>query len=182
MAQKPLSLRAYASHRKAKGLPGGSLQAVQRAVQAGRVTVVTVDGARRIQEPEAADREWAANTDRSRAPGYVKDCADAEDLDGDDAVEHSSLSTAAAREKHWKAEMAELTYRQRAGELVDASEVETEYAEFCSTVRTKVLNIPNRLKQAHADLTLAHLATLDELLREALSELAGDEDTEAAGC
>jgi phage terminase Nu1 subunit (DNA packaging protein) len=184
MAQQPLSLRAYAAHRKTQGLPGGSLQAVQRAVQARRVTVAMVDGVKRIPDPEAADREWAENTDRSRAPGWVKDWADdvegGQDDDGqDDDGKASSLSTASAREKHWKAELAELNYKQRAGELVNAADVAAEYADFCSTVRTKVLGVPSRMKQAHADLTLAHLATLDELLREALAELAR-EDAEAA--
>lgn len=176
MAMPPLSLRAYAAHRKHSGLTGGSLQAVQRAVRAGRISV-DPDG--RIQDPEAADREWAANTDHTRAPGYVKDQADGEWSD-DDGEGAASLAQASAREKHWKAQLAELTFRERAGELVNAAEVAAGYAEFCSTVRTKVLGIPSRMKQAHPDLTLAQLATLDELLREALAELARNEQEDAA--
>ncbi len=53
-----LTLRAYGWHRRAKGLPGGSLQAVQRALKRGWIHAEP-DG--RI-EPGRADREWAALT------------------------------------------------------------------------------------------------------------------------
>jgi hypothetical protein len=69
MASEPLSLRAYAAHRKAHKLPGGSLQAVQRAVDAERVyrAVVVVNGRRMIGNVVLADREWAENTDHTKA-------------------------------------------------------------------------------------------------------------------
>lgn len=184
MALSPLSLRAYAAHRKALGLPGGSLQSVQRAVQRDRITVVTVDGLKRIPDPEAADREWAANTDHSRAPGYVKDLAgpqgDDEDDDLDSEGPAGSLATAAARQKHWQAELAELNYKQRAGELVNAADMAAEMADAFSTVRTKLLGLPSKAKQLLPHLTLADLATLDGIVRESLEELATDEAEVAA--
>jgi phage terminase Nu1 subunit (DNA packaging protein) len=174
MALKPLSLRAYAAHRKGLGLPGGSLQAVQRAISGARLvdSVTVVDGVKKIADPEAADREWAANTDLSKAPGWVKD-ADGDREHGDEDA--SPLATASAREKHWKAELAELTYRQKAGELVDAGEVQAEITATFSTVRTNLLGVPNKVKQAHPDLELAVLATIDDAIREALEELATKE-------
>jgi phage terminase Nu1 subunit (DNA packaging protein) len=177
MAQKSLSLRAYAQHRKQLGLPGGSLQAVQRAIDKDRISCVLDAGVKRIPDPDAADREWAANTDHTRSPGYVKDMADMTDeeleqLEGEEGG--PSLSKASAIEKHWKAKSAELAYKERAGELVNAAEVATEYANFCTTVRTKLLGLPSRMKQAHPDLTLEQLATLDDYVREALEELAAD--------
>jgi phage terminase Nu1 subunit (DNA packaging protein) len=181
MAQNPLSLRAYAQHRKQLGLPGGSLQSVQRAIERERISFVLVEGVKRIPDPDAADREWAANTDHSRAPGSVKDLVDGVE-DGEleeDGDQGPSLSKESAREKHWKAHLAELTYRQRAGELVDAAAVAAEYADFCTTVRTKLLGLPSRMKQAHPELSLEQLATLDDYVREALEELAGA-DAEAA--
>ncbi len=53
-----VSMRAYARSRRARGLPGGSLQAVQRALRAGRIHALPSG---RI-EPVRADREWAALT------------------------------------------------------------------------------------------------------------------------
>lgn len=176
MAIPPLSLRAYAAHRRAQGLPGGSLQAVQRAVRAERITVV--DG--RIPDPEAADREWAANTDHSRAPGYVKDWADPdEDLETDDDPDAPSLARESARLKREQRIAAELKNRREAGELVKAADVEAEVAETFSTVRTRVLGVTAKLKQRRPHLQIDDLAELDELLREALAALA-ESNEEAA--
>ena len=59
--QPPISLRAYAKHRAAAGLPGCSPEAVSKAVKSGRLrdSVVLVDGEPKIADPELADREWA---------------------------------------------------------------------------------------------------------------------------
>lgn len=167
MALKPLSLRAYARHRKELGLPGTSLQAVQRAIAAGRVadSLVVVDGIKRIADPEAADREWHANTDPLKAPG---------EPGGDDAESSSPLLEAAGREKHFRAQLAELDYLKRSGELVDAGEVKAGFVELCTAARNRMLGLPSRMKQAHPDLTREQIATLDRLLREDLQELAAE--------
>lgn len=173
MSQNPLSLRAYAAHRKGLGLPGGSLQAVQRAISGDRLrdAVVVVGGVKKIADPEAADREWAANTDLSKAPAWLKELGENDGSDdGDEGA--SPLTTASAREKHWKAELAELTYKQRAGELVDADEMAAAMATDYSAVRTKLLGLPSKAKQRLPHLTLADLATIDEIVREALEGLA----------
>lgn len=173
MAQEPLSLRAYAAHRKQLGLPGTTLKSVQKAIDAERISVVVVAGAKRIADADAADREWAANTDPFRSLGASFE-AEEDDEDLDD--EQRAMKDAARREKHWKAQLAELTYKERSGELVDAAAVEAEYANFCTTVRTKLLGLPSRMKQAHSELTLEQLATLDDYVREALEELAAEGD------
>jgi phage terminase Nu1 subunit (DNA packaging protein) len=179
MALKPLSLRGYAAHRKGLGLPGGSLQAVQRAIAGDRLrdSVVIVDGVKRIADPEAADREWAANTDLTKAPDCVKGMGDE---DEGEEPQGPSLSAASAREKHFKALLAELTYQQRAGELVNAAEMSAAMAEAFSLVRTKLLGLPSKAKQQLPHLTLGDLATLDAIVREALEGLARPDDGEAA--
>lgn len=53
-----ISLRKYAESRKARGLPGGSLSAVQRAVAGQRVTLTA---AGKI-DPVVADRQWLENS------------------------------------------------------------------------------------------------------------------------
>lgn len=53
-----LSQRAYARHRRSKGLNGGTLQAVQQALAAGRIKA---EPGGRIDSREA-DRSWAATT------------------------------------------------------------------------------------------------------------------------
>jgi hypothetical protein len=182
LALEPLSLRGYAAHRRSLGLTGGTLPAVRKAIARERLveSVVTVAGVKKIADPELADREWAANTDPSKLPiGFLED-------DEDGEQQESPMVLAAAREKHWKAERAELEFRKLAGELVDAAEVRAQFVDLCTTARNKLLGLPNRMKQAHPDLTLQHLATLDQYVRESLEELpeeapaADIDDAEAA--
>ena len=57
-----LSLRAYARSRRSRGLPGGSLAAVQRAVASRRITL-TADGK---VDQDVADRQWFERTDQEQ--------------------------------------------------------------------------------------------------------------------
>jgi hypothetical protein len=63
-----LSLRAYARSRKERGLTGGSLQAVQRAIETGRI-VKAADG--KI-DPTAADSDWDEKTHPLKYHGSPK--------------------------------------------------------------------------------------------------------------
>ena len=60
-----LSLRAYAAHRKALGLSGGSDAAVRKARDAGRITVLS-DG---TIDPIAADAAWGGSSDAAKLRG-----------------------------------------------------------------------------------------------------------------
>lgn len=189
-----ISLRAYARHRDI------SVVAVSRAVKAGRLRAsVTHDhrGQPKIANVALADAEWTQNTDLSRAPGYVKARGDqavqtsaqpsalpdalaggadpeaGPDLETPDAgVGELTLSQASAEEKRWKAKLAELQYKQRSGELVDAKEMADSVAHVFTVCRTKLLALPSKAKAAIPHLTHVEVATLDELVRQALEELA----------
>ncbi len=54
-----LSLRAYARHRRAAGLEGGTLAAVQKAIGTGRIEAEPGGGI----DPVKADRAWAERTE-----------------------------------------------------------------------------------------------------------------------
>lgn len=54
-----ISRRAYAAHRKERGLPGGSHTAVNKAIETGRISILP-DGS---IDPAWADTEWASATD-----------------------------------------------------------------------------------------------------------------------
>jgi hypothetical protein len=185
-----ISLRAYARHRDI------SVVAVSRAVKAGRLRAsVTHDhrGQPKIADVGLADAEWTQNTDLSRAPGYVKargnqavqtsarpsstppadalvDPEEARDLQA--ASGELTLSQASAEEKRWKAKLAELQYKQRSGELVDAKEMADSVAHVFTVCRTKLLALPSKAKAAIPHLTHVEVATLDDLVRQALEELA----------
>jgi len=63
------SLRAYAAHRKAAGLPGATLAAVQKALKNQRITRAA-DGS---IDFERADREWLEHSDQSKFRGDYPD-------------------------------------------------------------------------------------------------------------
>jgi phage terminase Nu1 subunit (DNA packaging protein) len=176
-----MSQRAYGKRR------GVSHVAVQRAVNSGRLRAsVNEDG--QIVDPDLADREWDAATDLSKAPGYVRERAAARaapapafDVVGvigpetdapPSARAGMTLAEASAVEKVWKARQAELNYRQDAGELVPARDVDAKLQDVFRTCRTKLLGLPSRARQALPHLTVADLGTIENLVREALEELA----------
>ena len=63
--ERLMGLSEYAKSRKARGLPGGTLQAVLNACNDGRISFVKA-GRNRMVDPMAADRQWLNNTDPTR--------------------------------------------------------------------------------------------------------------------
>jgi hypothetical protein len=192
-----MSLRAYAKHR------GTSPASVSRAVKSGRLRAsVTHDHRRqpKIADVALADQEWAANTDHSRAPAFVKERgldvqtsaqAPAQALgseagappvpptdealrSADPAGRELTLSEASAEEKRWKAATARQQYLTRSGELVESREVAVRWTQIATVARTKLLAVPSKAKGALPHLTHADVATIDDLIRRALEELADD--------
>lgn len=191
-AAVPLSLREYARLRSLNP------SSVVRAVKSGRLSrsvVRDAAGRPKIADIGLADQEWAARTDLTKAPAYVKERADVvagpegalalepeSTSDEEDAPARRdlresepgtlSLSQAAALEKDMKARLAELEYRRRIGELVDAREVEKRITEAFARCRTRLLALPRKAKAQLPHLSLEDVARLDTLVREALDELA----------
>jgi phage terminase Nu1 subunit (DNA packaging protein) len=143
-----MSQREYAKRR------GVSHVAVQRAINSGRLKDSVQD--RRIIDPDLADREWDANTDQTWKP-----------TDGS-----PDMAAASAKEKFWKANLAELKYREAAGELLPAAEVRAEVEAVFAECKNKLLGIPSRVKQQDPTITAAQLIRLEELIRESLEALS----------
>lgn len=159
MADSPLlSVSSYAKHR------GDTRQAVEKAIKTGRLQKsLTRDAKGRSWiNPELADQEWAQNTDYTDAPQRAPEAVESDD----------SIAGASAREKHWRAKLAELKFKEAAGELVSAKEVERKWSDVLTTVKTRLLGIPTRAKQQCPELTVGTIAKLDDLIRETLQELS----------
>lgn len=166
-----MSLRAYARRR------GVSPEAVSKAVADGRLReaiVRDVRGAPKIANIELADREWEANT-RPRIDHAPTD-------DGAADAYHS----ARARRETAQADMAELELAERRGRLIDAEEARADVIKAFSLVKTRLLAVPSRVGQRVPLLADQVVPIVDELIREALEELAGgdgspDDASDAAG-
>lgn len=185
-APAAMSLRAYARRR------GISAPSVLRAVRSKRLekSLVWVAGARggqvaQIADPELADQELDRNTDRTKAPTYVKAREAARTLTvtppvtpdvtrvaAAPAAGGTSLAEAAASEKLWKSRLAELDYRQKASELVEAKDIVKRFGDIHARIRTKLLAVPSKAKSTDPTLTLQQVALVDRLLREALEDIA----------
>lgn len=178
-----MSLTAYAKRR------GVSTVAVSKAIATGRLreSVIMVDGQPKIRDPEFADREWEANTrprvDQQPAPGAAPKAkaTAAADPDADQVPDYfesrARREAAAARREAALAELAELDVDERKGELVPTVEARADVIDKFTIVKTRILGVPTRVAQRLPHVAAQVVPVLDELLREALDELAiGDVD------
>lgn len=171
-----MSLRAYARHR---GVSGPAVLAARdkgRLVECFRDSSGTMTA--QIQNAALADQEWERKTDLSRAPIPVRQrAAGVAPLPAEDGEAVPDMADASAREKHWRAKLAELKFKEAAGELVPAAGVRAELEGVFRSCRTKLLGIPSRARAAMPGLSLADVAKIEAFVREALEDLARGEMT-----
>jgi hypothetical protein len=161
---KALSLRAYARHRKAAGLAGGTLKAVQVAMTSGRLSKSLTKDRKQIRSAELADAEWDATTHVDRIP-----------LSGPTAAgtPPPDLQESRARREAAEAALAEIELAEKRSELLPAADVETRLVNVIAGCKTKLLGVPARARQRDPSLSPDQITLLEELLREALEDLAG---------
>lgn len=176
-----LSMRKYAAHR------GVTLRAVQKAIEAGRITLVLDPVTKKEKiDPAIADAQWVRRTDleqQLRGNGGVLPQAPAPggsdgqergwgDVDDDDAIRDELLrhKTDAARAD---AQLKTMEALERAGELVSAEDVRRECAERVREVRNGILAVPDRISQVLDPANPERARKLlDTELRKALSDLS----------
>lgn len=173
--------------------PGGRLDGFFERDDKGNVT---------IKDPEAARRHFHAQTDLTKAPPQVmaakaqlsaeeiaafelpeEDDCDEEDDDTESKAEKkptvvtpfAGIADDSRRAKHWDANLKELKYREAAKELISRASVVSQLKDVFTEVRTKLLGVPSRAKQSMPELSIDQVTKLDELIREALTELAPPE-------
>ena len=95
---------------------------------------------------------------------------------GRPAVNGPTLAQSKALREAYLARIAKLEYEERTGKLVNADEVKTRWYKHITAAKTRILGIPAACKSRNADLPLAVLATIEEICREALEDLANGRD------
>lgn len=159
---KPLSLRAYSRHRKAKGLAGGTLYAVQVAIDSGRLRKsLTADG--QVASAAAADAEWEKTTKAEHIPHSGPSAAGTPPPD---------LQESRARREAAEASLAEIELAEKRRELIPSKDVESRLVNVFAQCRTKLLGVPARARQRDPALSGQQIELIEELLREALDDLA----------
>lgn len=173
---KPLSLREYGAHLNV------SATAVFRAIKKERLKrclVYDAKGKPKIGDVAIADAEWAANTDLSKAPGSVKERA----APGGSPrrVKASALAEASTREKEARAKLAELEYLRKSGTQIEIEPVLAAVMQHITIARNRLMGLSSGVRQRHPEASAAMLATIDELIRQALEELAASVATSFHG-
>ena len=176
--EKLVSFREYARQR------GVSLQAVQRAIQSKRISVILdEDGIPKIN-PVTADIEWEKNTQKEYRPHTLarkiqKEISDAR-LEKDRALENiatsepMSYSDSRTVREAYSARLMKLEYEVKTGKLVSAEDVKREYFQILRVTRDSILNIPDRISSilaAENDAARIHQLITQEL-HQALEELS----------
>lgn len=161
-----LTQAAYARSRQERGLPGGSREAVRKAVDEGRITVF---GDKRKVHRELADLEWERNTRARQSPQAAAlgtsdlplvtvDSVPAAPAAGPAAPPPPDGYTAArARREAAEAAIAEFQQKKLSGEMVMTADVSRGAFEAGQALRDAFDASVNPLAAE-----LAPLATADE--------------------
>lgn len=175
-----LSQRAYALHRKRLGLPGGTLRAVQKAIESGRITLQadsTID-------PVVADQQWRENTlEMKQRDAQPVSTASAESVPAAAALAPPVNPPASVRveqqqppldlaeptktdlEKLVLNEKIEALRREnerRSGDLIPAAEVEQEVGELIVESQNRLLLMASEVSERLA--ATSDLATVRSIL------------------
>lgn len=161
-----ISVRAYARHRAAQGLPGATAKAVRNARDQGRlVGALTPDG--EIIDADRADAAWAAHTIENRRPVTGRTAPrTAPDATGPAAADLPSdvppLAVSRARREAALAEIAEAEARTvTGGKWIPVAHVEELAAAHRAHVARAMLLLRERLPVAvHRRIDLRPLAKL----------------------
>ena len=144
-----------------------TVQAVYGAIKEGRLTAITDEKGKIWINSDTLMDEWTRNTKfmRVKSTSYrPKPEKEAESF--------PEYNESKARTEHLKAEMMEIEKKKLENELVSAREIEDSWVNIVTVVRTKLLGIPTKAKQRLPDLDTNAIACIDDIIREALEELA----------
>lgn len=163
-----LSQAEYARHRKQSGLPGGSREAVRKAVDEGRIGLINGK-----IHPRLADEEWEKNTRARMSPqaaaaGAAQDLVDQAAGAGVAApapsappaptaqpVPDTGYTAARARREQAEADLAEMAARKQRGELVSWEDVARAGFEVGRDIRDAGESAVARLAPELANITSA---------------------------
>lgn len=179
MGRQLMGLREYARHREAKNLPGGSLRAVQKAIDAGRISTIADDKGRPKIDPEVADIQWGRNTD----PDQSARANPGKDISQGGGQAGGSQGGEREGSRYWDAKTereevelakAKLQLAKEEHSLVSRDAVERAAFEAGRLLRDMVLSVPSRLASELAAMAepQAVEARMRDELRKVLDELS----------
>jgi hypothetical protein len=179
---KGLSIRAYAEHRRARGLRGGTNAAIQKALHSGRIR----PNAHGKIDPQQADLAWAQATAPVPTDQVEVDTHESGDSrvqsgqqagEGGGNPDRATYARSRAVRETYDARLRQMDYETRAGRLVKADAVKLAAFQCARSLRDRMLGIPARVAGALAEETDPH--TVEQKLLEAIAEALETEAREA---
>jgi phage terminase Nu1 subunit (DNA packaging protein) len=173
---KFVSFAEYARHR------GISRVAVSKAIKDGRISSEVGPNGKKGVFVEKANSQWAANTKKfakAQVEAVVDEVAkEVEQVVFNAGLDSDSLSynDVRIRKEKIQADLLQLKLDELSGDLVPAKDIEKEWANIATKVKTKVLGISSKMKQRYANLSIEQYDYLDQLSREALEEISNESD------
>jgi hypothetical protein len=177
-----LAALAYARHRQERGLPGGSHQAVLKAIADGRISAPAVrrEGVQWLIEPDLADRQWAERTiqrvrnDPSVSHAQVeKQTA----INGIPALNVSKSVKAAIDAQRAEADlkMARIELEQLQGKLVYLSDMRQAYNAVLNTMLTRAYAAAKQVKLQIPHITLEDMQTIEKIVLDVFEQTSSDD-------
>ena len=153
---------------EAARIVGVSGQAVAQAIKHGRISVVEQDGREWI-ERDGLEQTWADNS-RKRMPN-IRQHRPGPTVERR-TEELPDYNESRARTEWLRAELMELERAEKEGELVRADEVAKAWGDLVAITRTKIMAVPSKAKQRIPEIPADAFVALEEIVREALEDLA----------
>lgn len=157
----------YARSRKERGLPGGSREAVRKAVDEGRISAFGPD---KLVDQKLADMLWERNT-RARMSQAASggegaqlplDAAVATALDGGEAVQTNSKAPAdssymqfRSRREEAEAQIAEMNAAKMRGAMLNRQDVDRAMFEIGREIRDQLMACSRRIAAEVASVATA---------------------------
>lgn len=163
---------------------GVTPQSVSKAIKNNRIAVIHEGGKAKI-DWEIASEQWersrrvrAGEESLSFAGCYEKSESESEAEhilnDDDEPVIPSGTIYAEQRgaTEAYKAKLARLEYLEKKGQLVKMEDVKYACSKMVAAIKQRVQSVPSKAKIRLPHLSITDMSVLDDLMREALTELS----------
>jgi len=148
---------------------GITRQAINRAIDEGRVKTKVSAAGREMIELDGLRERYAATTQQKVGGADISGISPRKA--GGSIPDYNESR---ARTEHLKAELLELERAEKEGALISADEVEAKWVELVTIARTKLMGLPTKAKQRMPDLSTDDTSVLEDIVRECLEDLSGE--------
>ena len=168
---------------------GVTPQSVHKAIKSNRIGIVHEGSGRPRLDWEIASAQWDRTAMRKRENAKARSVPEPEPDEAELAAESQKILDSDPEEddllpdgddyftnrgvhEGYKAKLARLEYLEKKGQLIAADDIKYAWGKIIATVKQRVQAIPSKAKVRLPHLTINEMDVLDDLVREALTELS----------